>query len=396
MDFNISSKEDINKIKKFVKDFGGLELRDQYCHLHENLMTFYIGHNYWYTNVTIVLDSQLEKEMFISFDIDTFSKGLLKFPEVASIKLDYTTAKITIYGETKKNRISMKFKEESEFSKNDVLTRSQHFLESKIKEPTVVKLSDETFNKLNKIERIGYASTVDLGTIRITRHDISYANKAFIYKCKNEEPAIEEDNPIYLNVSTIPILKAARSFGAGTFKFARTNKFVACEALNFDLIASQKKLNFAYPEDNEIACFAPKAKEGWWLKFNTEELAEVFKEFKNIFTENGWRWEPLTFTVTKGSKTLNISYKDIKVAEERDYEPLEVNTDMDFDLDGEAIKENDFTVSTQLIGIFFNDAKEAVLTFIPKDSKTRQPGSMGVVLSLSENEQAIFTKLRTY
>lgn len=387
MEFNISSKEDINKIKKFVKDFGGLELRDQYCHLHDNLITFYIGHNYWYTNVSVVLDTVFDAELFLSFDLETFTKAILKFPEVASIKLDQSTSKITIYGETKKNKISMKYKEESEFCKNDVLNRGQKFEEAKLKEPTTIQLSDKTFERLNKIERIGFASTIDLGTVRITNKRIEYANKMFIYVCENEEPNIPEDNPIYINVSTIPILKAARSFGVDKFNFAKTNKFVSGFATNFELIASQKKLNFNFPTDKELEFFAPTPKEDCWIEFNTSEMSNIFKEFKNVFTENSWRWEPLTFTFRPGEDSVTISYSDIKVSEERDLDIKVENNNLS--------EEYSMTLSSQLLNIFLNDSETAVLTFTPLDVKSREPKSIGVTLSLSDQERAVFTKLKT-
>lgn len=388
MEFKISSKEDINKIKEFVKSFCNNELKDQFIFFNENTLTFYIRDNYWYANFKLVLDIPVEKSLFISFDLDSFNRALAKFPEGANISIDETKSKVTIYGVKKSNKVSFKYKEVTDFVKNDILNRFNLFSEAKIKDKVTLDLTDEISNKLTKLEKMGIAATADPGTIRYSNKSIDYANKIFIYSYKNLDESIPEEYPVYIALSSVNTMKNAKKFGVTKFNFARNNKFFSGTSSSFEIISAQKKLNFGYPTSDELKFFAPEKKESWWFKFKTNDIIEAFSDFKGIFSEDSYRWEPIQLNLSNTKKHISFSYRDIKISEERDFIPIEFNTDKEPD-----ITETSCIVSSQFIKMFLGETEEAIMTLRPKDLQTPEEGCRGVTLSLNDSETAVFCKM---
>ncbi len=387
--------EDISKIKTFTKSFVDNDLKSFHLEITGNKLKFYISHARWYTNLEIALAVPAEQDVFLTCDLPVLSKAILKFNKGVNMDFDENKLKITCYGDNKKNRISLRYSIESDFVKREVQDRIQKFKNLKVQNPISLKFTEDTFAALEKIEKVNMASTVEFGTLKLTSKQIEFANSFFIYNNSHPLacPVLEKDDQpynehIYLNTSTIPTLKGAREFEVFKFDVADNYRFLYAQANGFEIISSQNKLRFEYPTPEELEFIAPQPKKGWWFKFDTKEILAAFEEFKNVFVENSYRWEPIQFSINRDTKELVLSYSDIKVEETRDFEPLEMSIDTFTD-----VCYNEFITSAQVLKLFLKDTQEAVLTFIPKEFKSTENGSKAVALSLNEYEVALVKKL---
>lgn len=389
--------DNVKLVKDFIKKFGKIDIIESYIGIKETKLTFYILGSQYLTQFSVEISNPEKVDIFISTNLSAFVKSLSKCGDKAKIEFDEYNFQLIVQND--KSKIKVLYNKMGLNKQQDIESKVEKMIELKASDTLKLTISQELLDKLNKIEKIEKVSTVDYGCISLNK-GLRYLNKLFIYMPTLDYIGVEED--CYLTVPFIQLLTYMHDFGAEEINISKTSKFITYKSNNFKIIATQKRINFEYPSMEELQNVSPiKKEEGWTYKFNSIELLQVFEEFRDIFMENNYRWEPIYFTFTKNSKQVKLSYKDIFTEKESIIEAIDTDYTSCYDFD-DKVEEYTMEISSQLLSLFLNDSSiqdlNVCLTFRPQEKYTDSQGCIGILVSLenqdnSLNETAILQKM---
>ncbi len=360
-------------------------------------LIIYVQEKYITYHWNFTLNEEIQEKIMLEVDLPKFLQLLKKYElksrDIMSLRFSSNKLTISVLEKTGKTTLSVKEVtdiEDIEDIKNKFnVFHNRYFLNNKGKKLNDLDNFEESFHTLKSIIE---TNATDKNAIKLKGNLIQYGDRFCIINIKNKENIFENDEGFEAKIHKITLGFLATlitNFDDLNIYINDTDKFLFIDGENFKAIMAQHPIKFDYPEDDEIAMIAPMKgdEESYSFVFQAEALKKEANKFKQIFSENAWRYEPISIEMDpKNQSTVRLFYEDFSAKVEQDIFQVE------------SLKCTDnyiFTYSNQAIKSFldFMDKKEVTLTVLPVSETKQIEKCKGFTLSDDEGNFGVFIKM---
>jgi hypothetical protein len=388
-----------------------LGFKKAFIQIDKSNILLFLEENYMNAKFTMTCDNsknESEIPLMYSLDLEKFLKAIEKFRTPANKKEDSTISfffndkSIRIENSVKSNKIIIPIQLIDQDKALTTINKVGVFYKKYFEgfDSKKVILSDSLATKMDFANSLYLTTQTKNNGLKLINGNLQYFDKFSIVSTPLEDNLDLMETKIHIGMSKV-LLKFKEAELIDSFKITTTDRFIYFNEdipnnYSVEAILAQKPICFEGPTQEQIDCIAPtsKSKEYWSFDFTPSSMLNRLIDFKSIFSENSWVWEPIRIHISRETpSSVKLLYKDYTAEEEVDLPVANVVNFNGFD----NIKEYEFIMPSQIVRNFLTAYKEELLTlYVAPISEIEQNATENIGFTLEVKGKpirSIFAKL---